>query len=154
MTTDSDLKRLVRARMAETGEPYTAALAALRAEREAAEAFWARTVRIFLPDGRLTSVPVRRKARIVVLLELLRRFEPGRGYPEREVNDILREAHDDVAYLRREMVDYGFMTRDASVYRVADAFPDHDPIPAQDMPADAARRFREATRRPASDVSR
>lgn len=147
MTNDADFKRLVRARMAQTGENYTAALAALNAERDAAEAFWNKTIRVFIgADGRLTSIPVKRRARIVVLLELLKRFEPGRDYTEKEVGDVLRTADDDVAYLRRELVDYGFMSRADGIYRVADTFPDHGPIAARDLPADAQRRFRDATK--------
>ena len=61
-----------------------------------------RTVRIFFDGPRLRQIPAKRKARVSVLLELLRRFEAGRDYSEPEVNAILREAHDDVATLRRD----------------------------------------------------
>jgi hypothetical protein len=54
---------------------------------------------------------------------LLERFAPGRSYPESEVNELLREAHDDVATLRRELVDYGFMVRDRGNYRIATELP-------------------------------
>jgi hypothetical protein len=40
-------------------------------------------------------------------------------YSEPEVNDTLRVAHEDVATLRRELVDYGFMHRERGLYRVA-----------------------------------
>lgn len=61
----------------------------------------ARTLRIFFDGERLRSIPTKRKARVAVLVELLRRFEAGRDYTEREVGDILGRAHDDVALLRR-----------------------------------------------------
>ncbi|MDP9356578.1 MAG: DUF2087 domain-containing protein, partial [Chloroflexota bacterium] len=48
----------------------------------------------------------------------LGRFEPGREYPEKEVNAILRSAHEDVATLRRDLVDFGFMVRANGIYRV------------------------------------
>ena len=60
-------------------------------------------MRTFFDGERLRSIPAKRKARVAVLLELLRRFEPGRRYAEREVNDILRHAHPDVALLRRDL---------------------------------------------------
>jgi hypothetical protein len=35
---------------------------------------------------RLTQIPASRKKRVIVLRHLLERFEPGRDYPEHEVN--------------------------------------------------------------------
>ncbi len=43
-------------------------------------------------DGRIARVPAKRKVRAAVLLEVVRRFEPGRVYSEPEVNDVLLEA--------------------------------------------------------------
>jgi hypothetical protein len=70
----------------------------------------------FDTDGRLVTVPARRSKRLVVLDHLAQRFEPGERYSESEVNNRLREAHDDVAALRRYLVDEGFLSRDAGVY--------------------------------------
>ena len=68
------------------------------------------------PDGRLTSIPARHAKRLVVLDHLAQRFEPGRRYEEVEVNRTLREVHDDVAALRRYLVEDGFLSREAGVY--------------------------------------
>jgi hypothetical protein len=68
------------------------------------------------PDGRLVRVPARHRKRLVVLDHLARVFEPGRRYPEPEVNALLRAFHDDVASLRRHLVDEEFLARDAGVY--------------------------------------
>jgi hypothetical protein len=70
-----------------------------------------KTLRAFFDGERLRSIPAKRRARVVVLLELLRRFESGRTYAEHEVNDLLRASHDDVASLRRELVDYRYLER-------------------------------------------
>jgi hypothetical protein len=51
-----------------------------------------------------------------VLDRLAQLFEPGERYPETEVNRRLRGAHDDVAALRRYLVDVGFLSRDGGVY--------------------------------------
>ncbi len=80
-------------------------------------------LRAFFDGDRLKHLPASRKKRVIVLRHLLERFEPGRDYPEREVNDLLRIAHDDVATLRRELVDYGFMNRDRGIYRLASELP-------------------------------
>lgn len=76
-------------------------------------------LRAFFDGLRLRQIPAARKKRVVVLRHLLRRFDPERSYQEREVNAILRESHEDVATLRRELVDYGFMRRETGVYTVA-----------------------------------
>jgi biotin operon repressor len=83
----------------------------------------AKVIRDFFDGAKLKHIPAQRKKRVIVLQHLLTRFEPQREYPEKEVNAILREAHEDVATLRRELVDYGFMTRLGGVYRVAHALP-------------------------------
>jgi hypothetical protein len=70
----------------------------------------------FLRGGRLVSVPAQHSKRRVVLDHLVRVFEPGVRYPEREVNALLRAWHPDVAALRRYLVDEGLLTRAAGVY--------------------------------------
>lgn len=70
----------------------------------------------FVRDGRLVSIPAQRSKRLVVLDHLVRVFEPGLRYPEREVNALLAVWHPDVAALRRYLVDEGLLSRDAGVY--------------------------------------
>jgi hypothetical protein len=70
----------------------------------------------FVRNGRLVSVPAQLSKRRVVLEHLVRVFEPGVRYPEREVNALLGVWHDDVAALRRHLVDEGLLTREAGVY--------------------------------------
>lgn len=149
MTRSADLKRLVRARMRTTGENYTAARAALLAARAtapsgspapekpvAARAAHEKLIRPFLRDGVLVQVPARRKARLAVLIEILARFEPGRTYTEAEVGDVLRPVHEDVAYLRRELVDYGYLERESpGTYWVARDLPVREGNLAQEVTA-------------------
>jgi hypothetical protein len=70
----------------------------------------------FVRDGRLTSIPAQYTKRRMVLEHLVRVFEPGVRYPEREVNVLLAAWYPDVAALRRYLVDEGLLTRDAGVY--------------------------------------
>ena len=90
-------------------------------------------LRAFFDGPRLRQMPAARKKRVIVLRRLLERFAPDRAYPESEVNDLLREAHDDVATLRRELVDYGFMVRDRGIYRIATELPDRGSTVAQEV---------------------
>jgi hypothetical protein len=71
----------------------------------------ARVLRVFVRDGRLTSIPAVHSKRLVVLDWLAQRFEPGRRYSEEMVNLILAQVHPDTAALRRYLVDDGFMSR-------------------------------------------
>jgi hypothetical protein len=68
------------------------------------------------PDGRLTTIPSKPSLLLVVLDHLAQEFEPGRTYPEAEVNSILQGFHPDYAALRRYLVENGFMTREDNVY--------------------------------------
>jgi len=80
-------------------------------------------------DRRAPSIPLPRKRskRLVVLDRLAQEFEPGTHYPEREVNRILRPFDDDVATLRRYLVDEGFLDRsDGEYWRSGGTFPLHD----------------------------
>ena len=70
----------------------------------------------FVRDGRLTSIPAQHSKRLVVLAHLVRVFEPGVRYPEREVNALLAVWHPDVAALRRYLVDEGLLAREGGVY--------------------------------------
>jgi hypothetical protein len=67
-------------------------------------------------DGRLRTIPSKQRKLLVVLDHLSQSFEPGRTYPEAEVNEILSDFHPDVAALRRYLVENGFMTREDGVY--------------------------------------
>ena len=90
-------------------------------------------IRAFFDGPKLRRLPAARKKRVIVLRRLLERFEPNRDYPEREVNEVLRLAHDDVASLRRELVDYGFMVRDRGIYRIASELPERGPTVRQEV---------------------
>lgn len=81
------------------------------------DAFEQKTLRDFVKDGRLISIPVNRKKLLVTLGWLATQFEPNTDYPERKVNDILARYHPDFATLRRDLVDFGFLTRDHGIYR-------------------------------------
>ena len=81
-------------------------------------------VRRFVRGGRLTSIPGVHTKRLAVLDHLAQEFEPGRIYPERDVNEILGRFHDDFASLRRYMVDEGFFERSEGKYwRSGGTFP-------------------------------
>jgi hypothetical protein len=76
-----------------------------------------RVLRAFLTDeGRLHTIPSKHAKLLVVLDHLAQAFEPGRRYPEAEVNAVLERSHPDYAALRRYLVENQFLTREAGVY--------------------------------------
>ena len=142
MTKDSDFKQVVRARMAETGETYTAARSAVEVSRSPRQAAYddaraeqERVVARLFTDGRIERVPAKRKVRAAVLLEVVSRFDPGRDYSEPEVNEVLLAVHEDFAYLRRELVNYHYLEREAGRYRTAAHAPERSTIERQEIPA-------------------
>jgi len=88
------------------------------------------TLRAYLVDGRLTTIPAQLRKRHVILRFLLERvFVEDRDYPEKEVNQRLALFHPDVASLRRDLVDLGYASRDAGRYRRRGPRPAPDPLP-------------------------
>ena len=76
----------------------------------------AKVLRAFFRDGRLLQIPSVHGKRLIVLDVLAQEFEPGRRYSEAMVNLVLGKFHDDVASLRRYLVDEDFMDREGGVY--------------------------------------
>jgi hypothetical protein len=151
VTRDRDFKQVVRARMAQTGENYTAARAALEQQQapsrvatpqgptrptayDAARREQERLVGRLFDDGRLAQIPAKRRTRAGALLEVLTRFMPGRIYTEPEVNEVLLGVHHDFAYLRRELVNYHYLERAEGRYRVAAQAPTRASIERQEIP--------------------
>jgi hypothetical protein len=81
------------------------------------DAYKNKVLKTFLKHGRLVQFPAQYKKRLVILEKILDEFEPDRDYTEREVNQILLDFNDDVASLRRGMIDHKLMTRDKGIYR-------------------------------------
>ena len=70
-------------------------------------------LRPFVRDGRITAMPAKRAARLLLLDQVAQAFEPGRRYQELTVNQILKAFYDDHAALRRYLVDEDLLSRTA-----------------------------------------
>jgi hypothetical protein len=81
-------------------------------------------------DGQLKVFPAKRKMKIEALFYLAEKFEDGKQYAEKEVNDLLNQWHTfgDPATLRRELYDYHFIdrSRDGSCYWLENPQPSHE----------------------------
>lgn len=76
----------------------------------------ARTLKSFIVDGRIKTIPAKLSRRIIIARWLAKRFETGVTYTEREVNAVIQAHHPDFATLRREMIDHGFLVRANGIY--------------------------------------
>jgi hypothetical protein len=65
-----------------------------------------------LPDGRVKAFPAQMKKFEVILRYVLKSFEPGVRYSEKEVNQLLSKFNEDTARLRRGLVEFGMMKRE------------------------------------------
>jgi hypothetical protein len=102
----------------EAGKGYRVRTEALRAaaippaaETDRDERQGDEVLRRYVHNGRLLAMPAAHGKRQVVLDHLAGLFEPGRRYPEPEVNELLGRYHPDYAMLRRYLVDDGFLDR-------------------------------------------
>jgi hypothetical protein len=77
--------------------------------------FEERVCETFIEGGHLT-LPAKRKKRMVVLRWAADLFRPAERYPEAVVNRVLGRHYDDVATLRRMLVDEELLQRRAGVY--------------------------------------
>jgi predicted transcriptional regulator len=76
------------------------------------DAFDRKVLKAYLgADGRIKAFPVQRKKELAILRHVVKTFEAGRRYSEKEVNALLRRFSDDTARLRRYLVEFGFMGR-------------------------------------------
>ena len=86
-------------------------------------------------DGRIVVWPARKRGpeRAALRATLLSKFERGVVYSEPEVNAVLNAWHlfEDPAFLRRDLVDHGMLTRtrDGREYRVVEECPGRDSNP-------------------------
>lgn len=74
-------------------------------------------------DGPICEFPSREKRKIIILRQIMKRFEAGKGYSEHEINLVLMKIWDDYVTIRRYLIEYGFMERtaDGSQYWVKEA---------------------------------
>lgn len=77
---------------------------------------------VFLSESplKLKVFSPKEKKKIVILRRIIKEFEKGRKYKEKEVNEILKSIYEDYATIRRYLYEYGYMerTRDCSEYWV------------------------------------
>ncbi len=72
----------------------------------------------FAKDGKLRQIPAQYKKKLIVLQMLAEKLEPGRIYLERELNEWIKQYHEDFATIRRELIMHQFMYREREMYEL------------------------------------
>ncbi len=122
-TAPSGSLRVVTQRFKDAAQRAATARPQVRPEELGATADQASVLRNYLVDGKLTHIPATRSKRLVVLDFLAGQFEPGRTYPEEQVNYLLGRFHPDYAALRRYLVEEEiFERRDGFYWRTGGTF--------------------------------
>ena len=73
-------------------------------------------LQVFTRDGELLQMPARQIKKLVILRWVVERFEFDVQYPEKQVNEILKQINPDYSMLRRYLIDAGLMQRENGVY--------------------------------------
>jgi len=82
-------------------------------EGQGEDAFERKVLNTFLNrEGRIKVFPAQEKKFLVLLRYVLKSFEPGRRYSEKEVNEILLGFNEDTASIRRGFIEYKMMARE------------------------------------------
>ncbi len=89
-----------------------------RPAEQAEEQYRKKVLRAFMPCGVCETLPAQIKKRMIVLEEMISRFEDGKAYTEQQVNDIIYTVHADYCTVRRMFVGLGWMERDHGIYTV------------------------------------
>ncbi len=70
----------------------------------------------FFRYGKLLSIPVQRKKKLICYEVIAEKLIPGRVYPEKELNGIISAIHEDYCTIRRDMISEGILSRTGSEY--------------------------------------
>ena len=86
----------------------------LQAKRDAE--YRQKVINAFFEYGKLKSIPAQQKKERIVLEVIADAFEYDRIYPEREVNIIIADFHDDFCTIRRDLISEGLLDRNSQGY--------------------------------------
>ena len=80
------------------------------------EAYREKVLKAFFEYGKLRSIPVQRKKKLICYERIAELFEPGREYGEKELSALIAAVHEDYCTIRRDMVSEGILRREGGRY--------------------------------------
>lgn len=75
-------------------------------------------IETYFEGDKLSSIPIQKEKRRIILEQILKEFNVERKYKEKEVNILLADINDDFITLRRELVKSNFLIEDKGYYTV------------------------------------
>lgn len=69
-------------------------------------------------DGTLKQIPSQQKKKLIALAYMIRQLEAGRRYTEKEINEYIKQFHEDFATIRREWIMHHYMYRENGIYEL------------------------------------
>lgn len=72
----------------------------------------------FTKDGKLKNIPAQRKKRLLVFEHLIKGLKMGKKYEEKELNEYIKQYHEDYATIRREFIINHYMYRENGIYEL------------------------------------
>lgn len=72
----------------------------------------------FSKEGRLRQIPAQYKKKLIALQFIVEKLEPGVVYTEKEINEFIKNFHEDFATIRREFIMHQFMYRENDKYEL------------------------------------
>ena len=72
----------------------------------------------FSKDGRLRQIPAQYKKKLIAMQHMVEKLKPGVVYTEKEINEFIKQYHDDFATIRREFIMHQFMYRENDKYEL------------------------------------
>jgi excisionase family DNA binding protein len=74
-------------------------------------------VKTFIKNGKLIDIPATRSKRELILKYLVSKLDNTKIYSEKEINDFIKNYHQDVCTIRREFIGYKLMVRKDGKYK-------------------------------------
>ncbi len=69
-------------------------------------------------NGSIKTIPSQQKKKLFILEHMVEGLKVGLKYSEKEINEYIKQFHEDFATLRREFIIHQFMYRENSIYEV------------------------------------
>ncbi len=80
------------------------------------DAYRRKVIDTFFEYGKLRSIPVQRKKKLICYEVIAEHFVPGRVYSEKELDEIILPIHEDYCTIRRDMISEGILSRNGNEY--------------------------------------
>ncbi|MEH7501741.1 metalloregulator ArsR/SmtB family transcription factor [Neobacillus drentensis] len=72
----------------------------------------------FMKNGKLKNIPAQRKKKLIVFEHMIQGLKIGVKYEEKQLNEYIKQFHDDYATIRREFIINHYMFRENSIYEL------------------------------------